>query len=107
MNSSFDPLRLVNTYGAFGTVNEERKQFIVSAACDMEGPWRKYHFKSKPGDVTRKPKCISPYHYRLDWQFWIASSLGNINRSPWIYTFLLKLLEQDPDVLGMSLMFVL
>ena len=29
MNGSFDPLRLVNTYGAFGTVNQERIELIV------------------------------------------------------------------------------
>ena len=101
MNASFDPFRLVNSYGAFGTVDEERVELIVSAAHDIDGPWREYQFKVKPGDVMRRPRWISPYHYRLDWQMWIASALRNIDRSPWIYAFLLKVLEQDPDVLGM------
>jgi hypothetical protein len=34
MNGSFDRLRLINTYGAFGTVNEEREEFIISSAVD-------------------------------------------------------------------------
>jgi hypothetical protein len=101
MNASFDPLRLVNTYGAFGTVDEERDEFIVSAASSIDGPWKEYQFKVKPGDVFRRPRFISPYHYRLDWQFWIASTIQNVDRSPWIYPFLLRLLEQDPDVLGL------
>ncbi len=101
MNASFDPLRLVNTYGAFGTVDEIREEFIVSAASDLKGPWKEYPFKVKPGDVFRRPRFISPYHYRLDWQFWIASTVQHLNRIPWIYHFLFKLLEQDPDVLGL------
>ena len=98
MNASFDPLRLVNTYGAFGTVEEERYELIISAAENHEGPWEEYQFKVKPGDVTRPPRFISPYHFRLDWCMWIASCSGDIYRSPWLFTFLLKLLEQNEDV---------
>eukprot|EP00521_Asterionellopsis_glacialis_P011450 CAMPEP_0195302310 /NCGR_PEP_ID=MMETSP0707-20130614/30875_1 /TAXON_ID=33640 /ORGANISM="Asterionellopsis glacialis, Strain CCMP134" /LENGTH=194 /DNA_ID=CAMNT_0040365525 /DNA_START=6 /DNA_END=593 /DNA_ORIENTATION=- len=99
MNTSFDPLRLVNTYGAFGSVNDVRTEFIISSAATPEGPWKEYEFKVKPGNVKRHPRWISPYHYRLDWQMWIANTVGDINRSPWIYNFLLKLLEQDKGVL--------
>ncbi len=35
-----------------------------------DAEWREYHFKVKPGDVTRRPAIISPYHYRLDWLMW-------------------------------------
>jgi hypothetical protein len=101
MNGSFGPLRLVNTYGAFGNVDEIRYELIVSASSSLDGPWREYEFKVKPGNVMRRPKFISPYHHRLDWQFWIASTIGNLEYSPWIYSFLLKVLEQDPGVLGL------
>lgn len=101
MNASFDPLRLVNTYGAFGTVEEERIELIVEAAERYDGPWEEYQFKVKPGDVSRPPRFISPYHYRLDWLMWIASCGGNIERSPWMFNLLLKLLEQDKDVCGL------
>jgi len=100
MNGSFDPLRLVNTYGAFGTVEEVREELIVEAANDYAGPWREYEFKVKPGRVNRIPRFISPYHYRLDWLMWIAALGGNrIDRNPWMYSFLKKLLEQDPEVM--------
>lgn len=99
MNASFDPLRLVNTYGAFGVVNKDRVELIVESAEDINGPWKEYEFKVKPGNVMRRPRWISPYHYRLDWQMWIASSCGAVERSPWMYSFLLKLLQQDPEVL--------
>jgi len=101
MNGSFDPLRLINTYGAFGTVNEERIELIVKATDSMDSEWREYEFKVKPGRVNRGPRWISPYHYRLDWQMWIASVGGGIERSPWMYNFLLKLLREDKSVLAL------
>jgi hypothetical protein len=101
MNGSFDKFRLINTYGAFGTVDEERMELIIEASDSYSGPWVEYSFKVKPGDVTRQPRWISPYHYRLDWQMWIASVAGGIDRSPWMYSFLLKLLQQDSEVLSL------
>ena len=101
MNGSFDKLRLANTYGAFGTVAEERVELIVESACNINGPWKRYEFKVKPGDIYRRPPWISPYHYRLDWQMWIASQLGHVDRSPWMYSFLLKLLNQERDVMDL------
>jgi hypothetical protein len=98
MNRSFDPLRLVNTYGAFGVVDEEREEFIISSASNYNGPWKEYEFKVKPGNVYRSPKWISPYHHRIDWQMWIASTCKTMERSPWLMPFLIKLLEQDKEV---------
>src|SRR4051794_1447368 len=34
MNSSFDPLRLVNTYGAFGHITKERDELIIEGTAD-------------------------------------------------------------------------
>lgn len=101
MNSSYDPLRLVNTYGAFGTVNENRHELIVSAASSWDGEWREYNFKVKPGDIHRSPKFISPYHYRLDWLMWIAANMQSFDRCPWMYRFLRKLLQQDQQVMDL------
>ncbi|KAL3766507.1 hypothetical protein ACHAW5_001176 [Stephanodiscus triporus] len=101
MNGSFDKLRLCNTYGAFGTVAEQREELIIESANDIKGPWREYHFKVKPGDVRRRPRWISPYHYRLDWQMWIAAQSGGVERSPWLMSLLLKLLRQEKDVIDL------
>ena len=98
MNASFDPLRLVNTYGAFGSVNDYRNELIVTAAQNVAGEWKEYEFKVKPGNVMRRPRWISPFHYRLDWQMWIAATIGSIDRSSWMYNFLLQLLERNKDV---------
>ena len=98
---SLDPLRLANSYGAFGVVSEERHELIISSAQDVTGPWREYEFKIKPGDVTRTPRFITPYHHRLDWQMWISSQIGGIERSPWLYSLLYKLLKQERDVVSL------
>src|SRR5262249_39161701 len=68
MNRSFDPLHLVNTYGAFGVVGRERDEVIIEGTSDAHvGPdtdWREYQLPCKPGDVARRPCVVSPYHYR-------------------------------------------
>ena len=99
MNGSFDPLRLINTYGAFGTVSETREELIIEASYDYNGPWREYEFKVKPGPLDRFPRFISPYHYRLDWMMWIAGLGGDINRHAWMYALLQKMLEGDGGVM--------
>ena len=101
MNASFDKLRLVSTYGAFGVVAETREELIIESANNVAGPWKEYHFRVKPGDVHRRPRWISPYHHRLDWQMWIASQSGRVERSPWLYSLLLKLLRQEKDVIDL------
>lgn len=101
MNASFDKLRLCSSYGAFGVVAETREELIIESADNIAGPWKEYHFRVKPGDINRRPPWISPYHYRLDWQMWIASQCGRVERSPWMYNFLLQLLRQEKDVIGL------
>ena len=100
MNGSFDKLRLVNTYGAFGVVEEERTELVISACNGVDlNDWREYQLPAKPGNPYQTPKFISPYHYRLDWQLWIAACMRRVESSPWIHVLLLKLLQQDPQVL--------
>ncbi|XP_028991442.2 lipase maturation factor 1 isoform X2 [Betta splendens] len=78
MNTSFDPLRIVNTYGAFGSITKERTEVIFQGTQsldpkDPEAVWEEFQFRCKPGDVYRRPCLISPYHYRLDWLMWFAA----------------------------------
>ncbi|CAJ0915186.1 unnamed protein product [Ranitomeya imitator] len=78
MNASFNPLRIVNTYGAFGSVTKERTEVIIQGTSsldpnDPKSVWEEYEFNCKPGNVTRRPCAISPYHYRLDWLMWFAA----------------------------------
>ncbi|MFW5924726.1 MAG: lipase maturation factor family protein [Myxococcota bacterium] len=101
MNASYDPLRLVNTYGAFGTVGKVRHEVIIEGTSDPRpGPdteWKEYEFPCKPGDPERRPCVVTPYHHRLDWQMWFAA-LGDVRREPWTAQLAYKLLEGDPSV---------
>jgi hypothetical protein len=103
MNTSFDPLRLVNTYGAFGTVTKERTEVIfqgtyASNPNDPSANWYEYEFMCKPGNITRRPCFISPYHYRLDWLMWFAA-FQNYQHNPWIVHLAVKFLTNDETVL--------
>ncbi|XP_064376141.1 lipase maturation factor 1 isoform X3 [Dromaius novaehollandiae] len=78
MNTSFNPLRIVNTYGAFGSITKERTEVVIQGTSsedpnDPAAVWEEYDFKCKPGDLKRRPCFISPYHYRLDWLMWFAA----------------------------------
>jgi hypothetical protein len=104
MNASFNPLHLVNTYGAFGSVTRERDEVIVEGTLDdVIGPdteWRTYEFKGKPGDVRRRPPQIAPYHLRLDWLMWFIP-LSPAYAQGWFMPFLAKLLENDRATLAL------
>ncbi|HXY37726.1 MAG TPA: lipase maturation factor family protein, partial [Planctomycetaceae bacterium] len=67
MNTSYSVWHLVNSYGAFGSVGRERFDVIIEATDEPEitpdTHWRPYEFKAAPGDVTRRPPLITPYHY--------------------------------------------
>ena len=104
MNTSFNPLQIVNTYGAFGSVTKERYEIIIEGTND-ETPtdttvWREYQFKGKPGDPAYRPPQIAPYHLRLDWLMWFAA-MSTPSDYPWFSELLLKLLQGDPQVLGL------
>jgi hypothetical protein len=101
MNASFTPLHLVNTYGAFGTVSRIRHEVILQGTRDEvvseQTHWEEYELPCKPGDVTRKPCLVSPYHYRLDWQMWFAA-MSSYEDEPWIAALVDKLLRGDRSV---------
>jgi len=104
MNTSFDQLHLVNTYGAFGSVGRERGELVFEGTNDETitpgTQWKEYEFKCKPGDLRRRPCWISPYHDRLDWQIWFAA-MASPARYPWTVHFVWKLLHGDPGTLGL------
>ncbi len=104
MNYSFDPLDLVNTYGAFGTVGRERDEIIFEGTSDAfitgETKWMEYEFKAKPGDPNRRPAFIAPYQPRLDWQIWFAAMASPADY-PWTFHFVWKLLHNDPGALSL------
>jgi hypothetical protein len=101
MNASFDPFRLVNTYGAFGTVGRTRDEVVVEGTTGNPGDedgWREYAFRAKPGRVGRLSPQVAPYHDRLDWLMWFIP-LSPAYAAGWFETFLVRLLEGDRPTL--------
>ncbi|QNP74177.1 lipase maturation factor family protein [Streptomyces roseirectus] len=102
MNRSFDPLHLVNSYGAFGSVGRVRYEVVVEGTLDEtpeeSGRWREYEFKGKPGELGRWPRQFAPYHLRLDWMMWFAG-LSPSYAGAWFSAFVERLLEGDPVTL--------
>lgn len=100
MNTSFEPFRIVNTYGAFGTVTKERTEVVLEgtlAENPNDADWLEYDFKCKPGNLSQMPCWISPYHYRLDWLMWFAA-FQNYQHNPWLVHLAAKMLVNDPIV---------
>jgi hypothetical protein len=104
MNTSFNPLQIVNTYGAFGSITKERYEIVIEGTdAETISPstvWKAYEFTGKPGEPTHRPPIVAPYHLRLDWLMWFAA-MSNASDYPWFSTLMLKLLEGDRAVLGL------
>ncbi|MGW1901172.1 lipase maturation factor family protein [Streptomyces hirsutus] len=102
MNRSFDPLHLVNTYGAFGSVSRIRYEVVIEGTADgtprKDADWREYEFRGKPGDPRRWPRQFAPYHLRLDWLMWFAA-LSPSYAGPWFGALVERLLAGDRDTL--------
>jgi hypothetical protein len=102
MNTSFESLHLVNTYGAFGSIGRVRYEIIIEGTDDPQispsTQWKEYEFKGKPGRLDRRPPIVSPYHYRLDWQMWFAA-MSSYWDHPWFLKLIARLLEGEPQLL--------
>ncbi len=104
MNTSFEPLHLVNTYGAFGGITRDRDEIVIEGTAD-EHPsaasvWRAYEFKGKPGDPACRPPQVAPYHLRLDWLMWFAA-MSTPDEHPWFARLMAKLLAGDRALLSL------
>src|SRR5262249_41978439 len=104
MNYSFNPLHLVNTYGAFGSITRIRGEIVIEgtdeSALTEQTTWHEYEFKGKPGDPSRIPPQVAPYHLRLDWLMWFAA-MSPPEEHPWLPELLAQLLQGDRATIGL------
>jgi len=104
MNTSYDPLHLVNTYGAFGTVGRERPVIIFEGSDSADSvtatDWKEYPYVGSPWDPKLRPPFIAPYQPHLDWQLWFAA-MADPREYPWTLNLVWKLLHNDPAMLGL------
>ncbi|MEW5853103.1 MAG: lipase maturation factor family protein [Myxococcota bacterium] len=98
MNASYNPFHLVGTYGAFGGITRRRFEVILEGTHDEDitddTRWLAYEFKAKPGNPSRRPRVIAPYHLRLDWLMWFAAMSGH-RHHPWFVPLVVRLLQGD------------
>jgi len=104
MNTSFNSLHLVNTYGAFGSITRERLEIVLEGSDEAvptpSSHWRAYEFKGKPGDPRRLPIQFAPYHLRLDWLMWFAA-MPSPFYDPWFIRLVERLLQGDDATLSL------
>jgi hypothetical protein len=104
MNTSFDPLDIVNTYGAFGTVGQQRMNVVFEGTMDNDtsdrAHWRPYIYKGLPVEVDKRPPQIAPYQLRFDWQMWFAA-MDTPDDYPWTFHLVWKLLHNDKGTVGL------
>jgi hypothetical protein len=104
MNASFNSLHIVNTYGAFGSVTRERYEIVLEGTRDATPTaataWQAYEFRGKPGDPSRRPPQIAPYHLRLDWLMWFEA-MSPVPSDRWFFVFVDRLRENDGPVTGL------
>ncbi len=104
MNTSFDPLNLVNTYGAFGSVGQERLNIVFEGTDDDipndSANWKEYPYKGLPVALDKRPPQVAPYHLRFEWQMWFAA-MSTPDEYPWTLTLIKKLLHNVPGAVGL------
>ncbi|XP_028413544.1 lipase maturation factor 2-like [Dendronephthya gigantea] len=93
-------LEIANSYGLFRRMTGVggRPEIVIEGSDSLDGPWKEYNFRYKPGLLTHCPPFIAPHQPRLDWQMWFAA-LGSYQHNPWFVHLVYKLLEGDADVL--------
>jgi Lipase maturation factor len=104
MNTSFDALNLVSTYGAFGSVGRERLNIVFEGTDadvrDNTAEWKAYSYKGLPVDPAKMPPQVAPYQLRLDWQMWFAA-MSIPAEYPWVFHLIWKLLHNDANALSL------
>lgn len=93
------PFHLVCRYGIFAVMTTKRYEVVVEGSDDGEN-WLEYGFYYKPTELNRRPRRISPYQPRLDWQIWFLP-FSDFDDEEWFQNFLVHLLRGSPQVIAL------
>lgn len=88
---------IANRYGIFAVMTTTRYEIVIEGSEDGV-VWKEYTFRYKPSEIHRRPRRISPYQPRIDWQAWFLP-FSSFSREPWFQSFLICLLQNNARVL--------
>jgi len=94
---SLSSFHIANRYGIFAIMTTTRYEVVVEASNDKT-EWKEYYFYHKPTELNRRPRRVSPYQPRIDWQAWFLP-FRRFYFEIWFQNFLIKLLEGESCVL--------
>jgi lipase maturation factor 1 len=96
---ALSPLHILNSYGIFAIMTTHRYEIVIEGSQD-DKQWKEYIFQFKPSERNRRPRRISPFQPRLDWQAWFLP-FTPFENTIWFQFFLIKLLEGEKEVTGL------
>lgn len=99
ISDKISPFHIINRYGIFAVMTTKRIEIVVEGSDDGY-VWKEYGFKFKPTELSNRPKRISPFQPRLDWQMWFLP-FSNFQTNRWFQNFLYRLLLGSPYVMGL------
>jgi lipase maturation factor 1 len=99
ISSALAPFRVINGYGLFAVMTQERREITLEGSEDGV-VWKAYRFRWKPDQPADMPKWVAPHMPRLDWQMWFAA-LGRAQDNPWFVRMAYQLLQGSPEVAGL------
>lgn len=92
-----EQFHIANRYGIFAVMTTRRIEIVIEGSGDGT-EWKEYTFRYKPSEVTRRPRRVSPYQPRVDWQAWFLP-FSDFQSERWFQQLLHHLLKGTPDVL--------
>jgi len=90
---------IANRYGIFAVMTTTRNEIVFEGSHDGV-EWKEYLFYYKPSEIERRPRRISPYQPRLDWQAWFLP-FGHFRYDAWLGEFIYCLLKGNREVLAL------
>lgn len=63
------PYHICHPHQLFSVMTTDRNEVVIEGSDDGK-EWKEYLFWFKPSEISRRPRRISPFQPRIDWQAW-------------------------------------
>lgn len=90
------PYHICHPHQLFSVMTTKRFEVVIEGSDDGK-EWKEYLFWYKPSEINRRPRRISPYQPRIDWQAWFLP-FRSYEHQGWYQRLLLQLLTGSKDV---------